>query len=336
MIDAHNRRVGKRIDGGLVQGFLYDGPLRIVAELGPTTAPIACTTDADCDDGATCATNVCTVGATPQTRHQVVSQFIYGTRRNVPDLMRKGGATYRLLADHLGSVRLVVDTATGAVAQRLDYDAWGNVLTDTNPGFQPFGFAGGLYDRDTRLVRFGARDYDPEIGRWTSKDPIRFAGGDTNLYAYVGNQPTTTIDPTGLYISYLDPALRDAFDRLGQTPDGRFVIDAITQSPRGVRIGVRTGLGTGLNGEKLGGLAGVLSCGSGDIDVALDLPGIDALYGSSAVDAAAAILGHELTHARQIAELGIRDGQLYMTPATEEDEAEARGVQRSISRSMGY
>ena len=41
----------------------------------------------------------------------------------------------------------------------------------------PFGFAGGLHDRDTNLVRFGARDYDPSIGRWTAKDPIDFAGG---------------------------------------------------------------------------------------------------------------------------------------------------------------
>jgi len=38
-------------------------------------------------------------------------------------------------------------------------------LFKTSTGFQPFGFAGGLYDRDTNLVRFGARDYDPETGR---------------------------------------------------------------------------------------------------------------------------------------------------------------------------
>jgi len=42
----------------------------------------------------------------------------------------------------------------------------GNVINDTNPGFQPFGFAGGLYDPDTRLTRFGVRDYDAETGRW--------------------------------------------------------------------------------------------------------------------------------------------------------------------------
>jgi RHS repeat-associated protein len=71
------------------------------------------------------------------------------------------------------------------------------VLLDTNPGFQPFGYAGGIYDRDTGLVRFGARDYDPHTTRWTTKDPIRFAGGQANLYVYVANQPNMGIDPSG-------------------------------------------------------------------------------------------------------------------------------------------
>ncbi len=80
----------------------------------------------------------------------------------------------------------------------MDYDEWGNVTVDTNPNFQPFGFAGGLYDGETGLVRFGARDYDPEIGRWTAKDPILFEGGQANLYVYVGNDPVNRIDPEGL------------------------------------------------------------------------------------------------------------------------------------------
>jgi RHS repeat-associated protein len=74
------------------------------------------------------------------------------------------------------------------------------VLTDTNPGFQPFGFAGGLYDVDTGLVRFGARDYDPHTGRWTAKDPIRFGGGDTNLYGYVVGDPVNLTDPSGTVV----------------------------------------------------------------------------------------------------------------------------------------
>jgi len=86
---------------------------------------------------------------------------------------------------------------TGEIAQRLDYDELGRVILDTNPGFQPFGFAAGLYDRHTGLVRFGVRDYDPAVGRWTSKDPIGFDGGDTNLYGYALNDPINLTDRDG-------------------------------------------------------------------------------------------------------------------------------------------
>ena len=80
----------------------------------------------------------------------------------------------------------------------LEYDEFGRVLEDTNPGFVPFGFAGGLYDVDTGLVRFGARDYDAEIGRWTSREPLLFGGGDSNLFGYVASDPVNWIDPDGL------------------------------------------------------------------------------------------------------------------------------------------
>ena len=93
--------------------------------------------------------------------------------------------------------RAVIDTETGVITQELDYDVWGKVTRDTNPGFQSFGFAGGLYDPDIRLTRFGARDYDAQTGRWTAKDPILFAGGDTNLYGYVFNDPMNFIDING-------------------------------------------------------------------------------------------------------------------------------------------
>jgi RHS repeat-associated protein len=149
-----------------VQGFLYDGAGRIVAEL----------------DGQ---------GA-------VVSRFVYATRGHVPDYLLRAGATYRIFSDTVGSPRLIVDTVTCQVVQQLTYDEFGRVLLDSNPGFQPFGFAGGLYDRDTNLLRFGARDYDPEVGRWIAKDPMGFEGGDSNLYAYAGNNPIQFIDPTGL------------------------------------------------------------------------------------------------------------------------------------------
>ena len=69
---------------------------------------------------------------------------------------------------------------------------------DTNPEFQPFGFAGGIYDRDTKLTRFGARDYDALSGRWAAKDPIRFEGHDTMLYGYALSDPVNGFDSSGL------------------------------------------------------------------------------------------------------------------------------------------
>ena len=89
--------------------------------------------------------------------------------------------------------------AAGAVAQRIDYAEFGDPDFGTYPAdFQPFGLAGGIYDADTELVRFGARGYDPRVGRWTTKDPIRFAGGDVNLYGYVLGDPVNLVDPSGL------------------------------------------------------------------------------------------------------------------------------------------
>jgi RHS repeat-associated protein len=166
VIDGRNRRIGKKVNGVLTQGFLYQGSLNPIAEL----------------DG----------------KGNVVSVFVYGSKANVPDYMLKGGKTYRILSDHLGSPRFVIDITDGSVVQRMDYDAFGNVITDSNIGFQPFGFAGGIYDADTGLTRFGARDYDPETGRWTAKDPILFDGGDSNLYGYVLNDPINFKDLNGL------------------------------------------------------------------------------------------------------------------------------------------
>jgi RHS repeat-associated protein len=138
----------------------------------------------------------------PVTNHQSPitshARYVYATHINVPDYVIKGATTYRVITDQLGSLRFVIDASTGVVAQRMDYDDWGNVLANTNPDFTPFGFAGGLYDSQTKLVRFGARDYDPETGRWTSKDPIGFGGGLSCVYAYAGNDPCDGKDSTGL------------------------------------------------------------------------------------------------------------------------------------------
>jgi len=127
----------------------------------------------------------------------VVSTFVHASKGHVPDYIIKGGVTYRIISDHLGSVRLVVNTTDGAITQRIDYGEFGNITQDTNPGFQPLAFASGIYDQHTKLTRFGARDYDAQAGRWTSKDPIRFNGDGPNLYGYVFNDPINIYDITG-------------------------------------------------------------------------------------------------------------------------------------------
>jgi RHS repeat-associated protein len=132
--------------------------------------------------------------------NNLVSHFVYGTRSNVPDLIVRGGATYRVVTDQLGTAKFVLKVSDGSVAQQLNYDESGNntYTIDNTPNvrFQPFGFAGGLDDPISGLTRFGARDYDPSTGRWTVKDPIQFAGG-LNLYAYSENDPVNISDPSG-------------------------------------------------------------------------------------------------------------------------------------------
>jgi RHS repeat-associated protein len=121
----------------------------------------------------------------------VTKGFVYGVDSTTPALMLAGTNSYRIVSDERGSVRFVVNTVDGSVAQALEYDEFGRVLSDSNPGFQPFGYAGGLHDPATGLVRFGFRDYDPQTAQWTARDPILFAGGQTSLYAYVRNNPVT-------------------------------------------------------------------------------------------------------------------------------------------------
>jgi RHS repeat-associated protein len=131
----------------------------------------------------------------------VVATYVYDANGNRTSLTTPPQAVTGIY-DDLGSVRFVTDVATGEVVQRLDYDEFGRVTQNTNPGFQPFGFAGGLLDETTGLLRLGARDYDPAVGRWMTKDPLGLAGGVTNLYEYALNDPINNVDPLGLQAWY--------------------------------------------------------------------------------------------------------------------------------------
>lgn len=163
VLDPLGRRVATLVDGETTQRLVWRGA-RVVATLDGTGA--------------------------------VDTVFVDAGGR-VPLAMLQGGRTLVLVADHLGSIRLVLDAATGEVVRRVDHDPDGRVTTDTAPGLHPFGFAGGLHDPTTGLVRFGAREYDPGLARFTRRDPILFAGGSTNLHGYADGDPLNRTDPTG-------------------------------------------------------------------------------------------------------------------------------------------
>ncbi|ABW66962.1 RHS repeat-associated core domain-containing protein [Desulfosudis oleivorans] len=163
--DPLGRRIAKKVDGAITEKYLWSGLTTLLAVY----------------DGA----------------DNLLMRFVYADGR-MPVAVEKAGVVYYLAYDQVGSLRAVTD-GSGNIVKQIDYDSFGFVINDTNPSFSvPFGFAGGLYDKDTGLVRFGYRDYNPNTGRWTAKDPIGFAGGSSDLYGYCLGDGVNLIDPDGL------------------------------------------------------------------------------------------------------------------------------------------
>jgi RHS repeat-associated protein len=205
--DPLGRRIAKKVNGVVVEKYLWQGMTRLLAVY----------------DGGSI----------------LRQRFEYADER-MPGAMKIGGSTYYLTYDQVGSLRLVAD-ASGNMVKRITYDSFGNILEDTNPSFTiPFGFAGGLHDRDTGLVRFGYRDYDPEVGRWTAKDPSGFNGGDTDLYGYVLNDPINSIDTEGKrggFAGAVGGAITGGI--------GGFILGGLTGGETGAQVGLITGAITG-------------------------------------------------------------------------------------------
>lgn len=134
------------------------------------------------------------------TKRYLVGQAlddVYGSRVN--------GADEFLLHDPLNnSVIGLVDAASLQVKVAYNYTPFGTPLVssldDYNAVDNALLFAGRELDiLGTTLYYFRARYYSADLHRFVSEDPIGFAGGDTNLYRYVGNRPHVANDPTGLY-----------------------------------------------------------------------------------------------------------------------------------------
>jgi RHS repeat-associated protein len=107
--------------------------------------------------------------------------------------------TYYYTRDHLGSIREVID-ASGAVRARYAYDPFGRRSKVSGDVDADFGFGGMFFASEAALALTRFRAYDPELGRWLSRDPLIGAevSQGPNLYTYVGNRPVNHTDPLGL------------------------------------------------------------------------------------------------------------------------------------------
>jgi RHS repeat-associated protein len=121
----------------------------------------------------------------------------------------------------------VLVNVSGSVVERYVYDPYGKVtfltgswvtLGTSNYAFI-YLFQGGRFDTISALNNFERRDESPSLGRWFTIDPTLFAAGDTNLYSYVHDHPTDSVDPTGLAeLSY------EVAEKLTPGKDGDFSI----------------------------------------------------------------------------------------------------------------
>ena len=103
------------------------------------------------------------------------------------------------LPDRLGTIRDLINNS-GSIIDHVDYSAFGTVLDESSPsnGDRMMGFAGLERDTVTGLNLAVYRVENPGTGRWTSKDPLGFAAGSRNLSGYTSNDPTNSVDPSGL------------------------------------------------------------------------------------------------------------------------------------------
>ena len=164
VLDGVGRRIGRKVNGTLVNAYAYADLLRPAAEL--------------------------------DANGKVMSRFVYSLPRSIPTYFAQQGHSYLIVTDEPGTPRLIVDAATGKVIEEIESDPWGRIITGQAKHI-PFGLAGGLADPDTGLVHFGMRDYDPVSGRWAAQDPFGIAAGDANLYRYANGDPINRIDVTG-------------------------------------------------------------------------------------------------------------------------------------------
>ncbi len=186
---------------------------------------------------------------------------------NVPDYMERDGEQYRFVVDQLGSVVAVVNAGTAELVQQREYDAFGRIISETTaPGFsQPFGFAGGIWDADTGLVRFGARDYGPGDRRVDSRGSAPLRGGGWIAVSVRRRRPGELLGPRWVVLRHrrrdLHTERRAVFgrdgDRREDCPDRRALAQGaqicrsvgaplVRAAPQATRVATRLSKGEAL------------------------------------------------------------------------------------------
>jgi RHS repeat-associated protein len=164
--------------------FKYDPFGRRIEKVSPTTTSIFAY------DGDNLVETVGSTGG-------VVARYTQQQNIDEPLAMQRGTTTSYYEQDGLGSVTSLTNAA-GALAQTYTYDSFGNQTASSGSLTNFFRYTGREFDTETGLYYFRARYFDPTTGRFLSEDPIGFDGDGTDFYAYVENDPTTSIDPFGL------------------------------------------------------------------------------------------------------------------------------------------
>ncbi|PKN37549.1 MAG: hypothetical protein CVU62_07390 [Deltaproteobacteria bacterium HGW-Deltaproteobacteria-2] len=128
----------------------------------------------------------------------ITRYYIYG--KGLLAMVTPADQTYCYHFNGVGSTIAMTDSSKDIV-NKYSYDAFGNIASEQEAIYQPFKYVGqfGVMTEPNGFYYMKARYYDPTVGRFISEDPVGFGGGDTNLMAYVGNNPVTGIDPSGLY-----------------------------------------------------------------------------------------------------------------------------------------
>nr|WP_286193639.1 RHS repeat-associated core domain-containing protein [Boseongicola sp. H5] len=155
---------------------------------------------------------------------------------------------------------MAVSVSTGAVAAEYDYDSFGQRTLVQGTEEVRYGFTAREHDARTGLIHYRARAYDPLTGQFLQRDPIGFASGDLNLYAYVENDPANSIDPSGLIEGSVTTA-RSAGMSSG--------LGGIFNATLGLANNIRTALMSTTSLTSVTAAANVadraLSCASGDV-----------------------------------------------------------------------